>query len=454
MKRIDIYTIDIGGGHIAPAQALKQQFDIMGYKDLEVHVVNLGIVLRARFMRFIYKLYWDKALRYPPLINAFYRGADNPFFMKIADRILSFPILPRFARYLEKEKPDLVVSTYFTFTHYIDFLKRVGQMDAVAVVLNPEPFDSHYVWFSLAFEWSMVFSRKSRDEIVAKGLPAAKVKEFQFPIKPSYTTRTESKALLRRRIGIAQKPFTVLFFFGAEGVGPVGRYIASFIVNGLAAQIVVICGKNEKLKAELSALAERLTGPLSLHVRGYVTNVSEYVAAADVVVGKSGPNQVFETLLQHRPLIISSYLANEKETSKWVVGNKVGWLTRTPTHLTTLLAKLAAHPSILKEYQANIRKLKLRSGAPEICEFLYGLVNQNRTVRKRPMAEALRKLREAVLAEGEALSRRFDASQIERQKRRAAAKSATKQRAKSRATTNHPRRSRSKTRAGSGGNSR
>ena len=30
MKRIDIYTIDIGGGHIAPAQALKEQFDILG----------------------------------------------------------------------------------------------------------------------------------------------------------------------------------------------------------------------------------------------------------------------------------------------------------------------------------------------------------------------------------------------------------------------------------------
>jgi len=71
MKRIDIYTIDIGGGHIAPAQALKQQFDIMGYKDLEVHVVNLGITLPTTFLRYLYKFYWDKALRYPPLINAF-----------------------------------------------------------------------------------------------------------------------------------------------------------------------------------------------------------------------------------------------------------------------------------------------------------------------------------------------------------------------------------------------
>ena len=114
-----------------------------------------------------------------------------------------------------------MVSTYFTFTHYLELLKRVGQLDAISVVLNPEPFDSHYIWFSPAFDWSMVFSRKSRDEIVEKGISASRVKVFHFPIKPSFSLRTESKTVLRRRLGLAQKPFTVLFFFGAEGVGPV-----------------------------------------------------------------------------------------------------------------------------------------------------------------------------------------------------------------------------------------
>ena len=64
------------------------------------------------------------------------------------------------------------------------------------------------------------------------------------------------------------------------------------------------------------------------------------------MVGKSGPNQVFETLAQGRPLIISSFLANEKETTDWVITNRAGWLTRTPASLARLLEKLAA---MLKE---------------------------------------------------------------------------------------------------------
>jgi UDP-N-acetylglucosamine:LPS N-acetylglucosamine transferase len=428
-RRIDIYTIDIGGGHIAPAQAIKQQFDILGYKDLDVRVVNLGITLRATFLRYLYKFYWDKALRYPPLINTFYRGADNPFLLKIADRILGITTLPKFVGYLEREKPDVVVSTYFTFTHYLEMLKRVGQLEATTVVLNPEPFDSHYIWFSPVFDWNMVFSKKSRDGIVAKGIARQTVKVFHFPIKPSFARRTQSPAVLRGRLGLDRKPFTVLFFFGAEGVGPVKKFIAVLIERGIALQAVVICGKNEKLKTDIETLARSRTGSVRIQVRGYVTNLADYIAASDVVVGKSGPNQVFETLLQCRPIVISSFLANEKETTNWVIGNKLGWLTRSPAHLATLLQRLEAHPKVLKRYQANIEAMKLRSGTPEICEFLAGVARQKRPPKKTPVADALRKFRDRVVAEGEAISRRIEESGNVRRSKRAASRKRTRAKA-------------------------
>ena len=146
-------------------------------------------------------------------------------------------------------------------------------------------------------------------------------------------------------------------------------------------------------------------------VRGYVNNLADYIAAADVVVGKSGPNQVFETLVQGRPLIISSFLANEKETTNWVIGNRVGWLTRTPGQLATRLSNLAARPDIIAEYQRNIGRLKLHAGAREICEFLYGLVKDKKPRKRTSVREAIRKIRDAVVAEGEAITRRIDESE-------------------------------------------
>ncbi len=376
MKRIDIYTIDIGGGHIAPAEAIRDQFDLMGYKDLEIRVVNIALEIGAHLMRTIYKTYWNLALHYPPLINAFYSGADNPFIMKIIDRLLGISILPRFMRYLEKAKPDIIVSTYFSFTHYLEMFKRLGQIDATCVVLNPEPFDAHYIWFSHAFDWSMVFSPKSFDEIVEKGIPARKVKVFPFPISPRYAKRTESKEELRRKIGISRESFTFLFFFGAEGRGPMSRYLCAMLDRGIEAQVVVVCGKNEKLRMEMEEMAARHAIRTRIVVRGFVTNLPEYIAASDIVVGKSGPNQVFESFIQEKPIVITSYLANERQTSDWVIANGLGWLCRTDEQFAMLASRLTAHPELIRKCERNIRSLGLKSGTPEICEFLHGLLEK------------------------------------------------------------------------------
>jgi len=398
--RIDLYAIDIGGGHLAPAHAIKRQFDLLRYPDLEVRVINLGRALRMRFLTLIYKTYWNLCLRYPPLVNAFYRGADNPFLMKVIDRIFGTAYLPRFVAYLQRERPDVVVSTYFTFTHFLETLKHVGELRAAGVVLNPEPFDSHLVWFSAGLDCNMVFSERSLREITGKGIPASRVRLFPFPLNPDFRRRTAPVAGLRSRLGLAEEPFTVLLFFGAEGRGPARKYLAEIAGRRLEVQVVVICGRNDRLRTVLEEEARRPRRGVRLAVRGFVTNVPDYIAAADIVVGKSGPNQVFETLLQWRPIVISSFLANERRTSDWVIENGVGWLCRTPHQFGELLERLLGDPRILRAYRANIRRLDLHSGAVEICEFLYGLARVRAGKPRRP--RGFERLRQAARELGRA----------------------------------------------------
>jgi processive 1,2-diacylglycerol beta-glucosyltransferase len=430
--RIDLFAIDIGGGHLAPAHAIKRQFDLLRYPDLEVRVVNLGRALRMRFLTLIYKTYWNLCLRYPPLINAFYRGADNPFLMKVIDRIFGTAYLPRFVAYLQRERPDVVVSVYFTFTHFLETLKHVGELRTAAVVLNPEPFDSHLVWFAAGLDCNMVFSERSRSEVIGKGIPANRVRLFPFPLNPEFRRRTTAVARLRTRLDLDREPFTVLLFFGAEGRGPAKRYLAEIAGRGLDVQVVVLCGRNERLRAELEEEARCPRGRTRLAVRGFVTNVPDYIATADIVVGKSGPNQVFETLLQRRPIVISSFLANERRTSDWVVENGVGWLCRTPHQFGELLERLLGDPRILRAYRANIGQLGLHSGAEEICEFLYELAREHAGKPRRP--RALERLRQAARELGRASRGTAAARRAARRTARAARRARPARRRRRRAT--------------------
>ncbi|HTP58084.1 MAG TPA: hypothetical protein VMM82_04145, partial [Spirochaetia bacterium] len=94
-----------------------------------------------------------------------------------------------------------------------------------------------------------------------------------------------------------------------------------------------------------------------------------------------------------------------------VIGNRVGWLTRTPGQLAARMAKLVSKPQIISEYQKNINRLKLHAGAEEICRFLYSQVKIRRPKKKVTVAEALRKFRDAVVEGGEAITRRIDESE-------------------------------------------
>ena len=64
------------------------------------------------------------------------------------------------------------------------------------------------------------------------------------------------------------------------------------------AQVVAICGHNEELKARLDHLAAGLAprSRVALKVVGYTTAMDEYMAAADLVVGKPGGLTTSEAL--------------------------------------------------------------------------------------------------------------------------------------------------------------
>jgi UDP-N-acetylglucosamine:LPS N-acetylglucosamine transferase len=245
----------------------------------------------------------------------------------------------------------------------------------------------------------MVFSEQSREKILEQGISPRKLKVFPFPINPAFAKKSGPKETLRKNLDIAVEPFTFLFFFGAEGTGPIIKYLKALREKKLDVQVVVLTGKDLGLGKKVEKMAPDLR-PLRIVVRGYVSNLPEYIAASDVVVGKSGPNQVFESLIQERPIMISSFLANERCTTEWVLAKKVGWLCRTPGQFGLLAAHVATRPHVLEEYRRNIRSLELRSGTPDICDFLYDLIENRDPKKTSRLADFLKKARESFKSGG------------------------------------------------------
>ena len=107
----------------------------------------------------------------------------------------------------------------------------------------------------------------------------------------------------------------ILISAGGFGVGKIETLITPLLRMHHPAQIVAICGHNEELKARLEHLAAGLAprSRVALKIVGYTTEMDEYMAAADLVVGKPGGLTTSEALARGLVFVIVSPIPGQEE---------------------------------------------------------------------------------------------------------------------------------------------
>jgi 1,2-diacylglycerol 3-beta-galactosyltransferase len=88
-------------------------------------------------------------------------------------------------------------------------------------------------------------------------------------------------------------------------------------------QVVAICGRNAKLLQRLRAKGS--PNGLVLLATGFVDNLHEWMAAADVIVTKAGPGTIAEALISGLPILLNGNIPCQEEGNiPYVIDNKVG----------------------------------------------------------------------------------------------------------------------------------
>ena len=74
-----------------------------------------------------------------------------------------------------------------------------------------------------------------------------------LPIRPAFSQAPPPRSKLRRQLGLRAELPAVLLVGGGEGMGPVEKTVSSIArAVGPRVQLVVICGRNERLIRRLS----------------------------------------------------------------------------------------------------------------------------------------------------------------------------------------------------------
>ncbi len=131
----------------------------------------------------------------------------------------------------------------------------------------------------------------------------------------------------RQRLGLDRELPTGLVLFGGEGSMTMLEIATRLQSTARPLQLILICGRNEKLAAELRAMRSRVP----MFVEGFTREVPYYMHLSDFFIGKPGPGSISEAIAMKLPVIVERNawnLPQERYNTEWVREQRVGLVLR------------------------------------------------------------------------------------------------------------------------------
>jgi 1,2-diacylglycerol 3-beta-galactosyltransferase len=166
------------------------------------------------------------------------------------------------------------------------------------------------------------------------------------------------KSTWRKKLGWTLDKPVVLLVGGSEGMGPLAKTARAVDESGLNVTLVIVCGRNQKLKEKLES--EKWENPVQIY--GFTREMPEFMRASDFIVTKAGPGTIAEALNAQLPIILYAKLPGQEDGNVTFVQEEgAGVWAPEPQEVVKALTRWITHPA---ERQKAIENCQ-RAGRPE-----------------------------------------------------------------------------------------
>lgn len=311
-NKILILSASSGAGHIRAAQAIEKAALEKNVAGEVRHVDTLEYANRA-FRNMYSRMYIDMVNHMPEVMGLLYDRFDRPW--EGEKRRLAFDRLNTrpFVKLLNEYKPDMTVCTHFLPAEIISWLKARKLLDCPQAIVVTD-LDVHSMWLCHYYEHYFVALDETRAHLERLGIVHDRISVSGIPIDPEFT-RLPDSSTARKALELPEDRPCILLSTGGFGVGPVNDILQELLQLRNAAQIVVLCGRNAELKQKLERAAKLITPNYHVKVRvvGFTDRIQDYMAAADMIVGKPGGLTTSESLAAGLVMVIVNPIPGQEE---------------------------------------------------------------------------------------------------------------------------------------------
>ena len=303
--------------------------------------------------------------RMPSVWQLGYRASDGHRRTKAINDAL-WPYVSRSIWRLVNENPcDLFVSVHpLVNTPVLHALEKRSQP---LVTVVTDMVSTHAFWYDPRAIKVIVPTDAARERGIEMGVDPEQIEVIGLPVADRFCRPLGNKAEIRDKLGWMPDIPTVLLVGGGEGMGPLEQTALAINEANLPVSLVIIAGRNRRLKTKL----ERLTWNVPVYIYGFVRDMPDFMRASDILVTKAGPGTISEAFIAGLPLILYSRLPGQEDGNvDYVVAENAGVWAPTPDKVVQTIKEWLDHPEKRQEVVETCHKLARPEAARKIAHIL------------------------------------------------------------------------------------
>jgi processive 1,2-diacylglycerol beta-glucosyltransferase len=376
-RRVLIVSVSAGAGHLRAAQAVHEA---LGAAHQDVTAKNVDCIGHTfwPFRHMYVGSYLMMVNHLPTMWGRMYRRTSRqspkalvPRTCRLIERFFCWKL----GRLIREFAPDEILANHPLPLHYICSLKRRGLIRA-RVSVSITDYCLHSLWTHPDVDLYFAGCPEVAYLIERQGAAAERIRTTGIPLVPAFAkpATAEERTRLRREMMLPDGRPTVLCSAGGFGVGQIHATIRAAVAaadRAGGADVLVVAGRNQKLRARLQAM----TAPESvkLTVFGFVNNMHDLMAASDVMISKPGGLTSTEAIARSLPMIVLDPIPGQEESNATYLQEAgVAWRAHDNGSLDYKLGRLLASAEDRAAMRRACERIARPKAAFEVARVLAG----------------------------------------------------------------------------------
>jgi len=364
VKKILILTAGFGEGHNSAARGIRDALTQIS-PDSSVECRDLFAEAFGRLNEIARRAYLVGINRAPRAWSAIYSWIDQRPDFRGGLRWFS-GVRQRLVEIIERDRPDVIVSVYPPYPHFLDELfGPANRSKPRRVVCVTDSITINSIWYRCSTDYFLLANEQTADVLATAGIDRGLMRVFGFPVSPRFA------ALAGQQIRPSGPPWRILQMINA------GQSSASDLTRWLAripnTQLTVTVGRDENVRRAVESIRDASAQKFT--IIGWTTELPELLASHHVLISKAGGATVQEAIAVACPMIINKIVPGQEEGNAQLVTqtNSGAVALSNDEVIATLTHAFAEEGKLLHEWSVNIAKISRPAASLDIAKFLLEL---------------------------------------------------------------------------------